>query len=119
MHENLPLSNNAFPYKKTTHFHNMVKNTNEFQKYTEEQYEADLQKWFNDTSYTKRQTNWTEKYAHEFKQWNSEIKNSKIYSEISTPANISIQKTAIISATPINTENLDITEMIEILQSKT
>jgi len=119
MHENLPLSNNAFPYKKTTHFHNMVENTNEFQKYTEEQYEADLQKWFNDTSYTKRQTNWTEKYAHEFKQWNSEIKNSKIYSEISTPANISIQKTAIISATPINTENLDITEMIEILQSKT
>jgi len=119
MHENLPLSNNAFPYKKTTHFHNMVENTNEFQKYTEEQYEADLQKWFNDTSYTKRQTNWTEKYAHEFKQWNSEIKNSKIYSEISTPANISIQKTAIISATLINTENLDITEMIEILQSKT
>jgi hypothetical protein len=119
MHENLPLSNNAFPYKKTTHFHNMVENTNEFQKYTEEQYEADLQKWFNDTSYTKRQTNWTEKYAHEFKQWSGEIKNSKIYSEISTPANISIQKTAIISATPINTENLDITEMIEILQSKT
>jgi len=119
MHENLPLSNNAFPYKKTTHFHNMVENTNEFQKYTEEQYEADLQKWFNDTSYTKRQTNWTEKYAHEFKQWNSEIKNSKIYSKLSTPANISIQKTAIISATPVNTENLDITEMIEILQSKT
>jgi len=119
MHENLPLSNNAFPYKKTTHFHNMVENTNEFQKYTEEQYEADLQKWFNDTSYTKRQTNWTEKYAHEFKQWSGEIKNSKIYSEISTPANISIQKTAIISATPVNTENLDITEMIEILQSKT
>jgi hypothetical protein len=116
MHENLPLSNNAFPYKKTTHFHNMVENTNEFQKYTEEQYEADLQKWFNDTSYTKRQTNWTEKYAHEFKQWSGEIKNSKIYSEISTPANISIQKPAIISATLINTENLDI---IEILQSKT
>ena len=131
MHENLPLSNNAFPYKKTTHFHNMVENTNEFQKYTEEQYEADLQKWFNDIPYTKRQTNWTEKYAHEFKQWSGEvlpplggehstlkgeIKNSKIYSEISTPANISIQKPAIISATLINTENLDI---IEILQSKT
>jgi len=104
--------------KKTTHFHNMVENTKESRKYTEEQHKADLQKWFNDTPYTKRQTNWTEKYAHEFKQWNSEIKNSKIYSKLSTPANISIQKTAIISATPVNTENLDIIEMIEILQLK-
>jgi hypothetical protein len=99
----------------------------EVRKYTEEQYEADLQKWFNDTSYTKRQTNWTEKYAHEFKQWSGEIKTSsqllesKIYSKLLTPANIvagcnsSIQKTTIMSATPINTENLDITKYIEIL----
>ena len=105
--------------QKPTHFYDMVENTNEVQKYTEEQYEADLQKWFNDTSYTKRQTNWTEKYTHVFKQWSGEIKDNKIYSKISTSANISIQKTAIISATPINTKNLDITEMIEILQLKT
>ena len=98
---------NVFIHKKTTHFHDMVENTNEFKKYTEEQYEADLQKWFNDTSYTKRQTNWTEKYTHVFKQWSGEIKDNKIYSKIST------------SATPINTKNLDINEMIEILQLKT
>ena len=125
---------NVFIHKKTTHFHDMVENTNESQKYTEEQYEADLQKWFNDTSYTKRQTNWTEKYAHEFKQWSGEIKTSsqllesnadKRSSSLLTPANIvaecnistsvdtlkgsSIKKTTLMSAT------LDITEYIEIL----
>ena len=131
---------NVFIHKKTTHFHDMVENTNEFQKYTEEQYEADLQKWFNDTSFIKKQTNWTEKYAHEFKQWSGEIKTSSQLlesnanersSSLLTPANIvaecnsstsvdalkgsSIQKTTIMSATPINTENLDITKYIEIL----
>jgi len=121
--------NEVFIHKKTTHFHDMVKNTNESRKYTEEQYEADLQKWFNDTSYTKRQTNWTEKYAHEFKQWSGEIKTSSQLlesnangrsSSLLTPANIvaecntPIEKTTLMSATKMSA-TLDITEYIEIL----
>ena len=90
----------------------------ETSKYTEEQYNADLQKWFHDTKldkkYTKGQTNWTEKYAHEFKKWSGEIRENKIdISPRLLESNISIQKTIINSATPINMENLDITEMIK------
>ena len=102
-------------YKKTYHFIDMLDNTknNELQKYTEEQYEADLQKWANDSKYTKGDTKWTEKYAHTFKKFSGEIKEKKIViSPNLLENNISIQKTAIMTATPINTENLDITEMI-------
>jgi hypothetical protein len=102
-------------YKKTSHFIDMLDNTknNELQKYTEEQYEADLQKWANDSKYTKGDTKWTEKYAHTFRKFSGEIKENKIViSPNLLENNISIQKTAIMSATPINTENLDITEMI-------
>lgn len=102
-------------YKKTYHFIDMLDNTknNELQKYTEEQYEADLQKWSNDSKYTKGYTNWTEKYAHTFRKFSGEIKEKKIViSPNLLENNISIQKTAIMTATPINTENLDITEMI-------
>ena len=102
-------------YKKTSHFIDMLDNTknNELQKYTEEQYEADLQKWSNDSKYTKGDTKWTEKYAHTFRKFSGEIKEKKIViSPNLLENNISIQKTAIMTATPINTENLDITEMI-------
>ena len=107
-------------YKKTSHFVDMLENTknNELHKYTEEQYEADLQKWASDSKYTKGQTNWTEKYAHIFKKFSGEIKEKKI---VILPEllenNISIQKTEIMSATPINTDNLGITEMIGIIKT--
>ena len=97
----------------------MTNTTNkETSKYTEEQYNADLQKWFYDTKlnekYIKGQTNWTEKYTHEFKKWSGEIRENKIdISPRLLESNISIQKTIINSATPINMENLDITEMIK------
>jgi len=102
-------------YKKTSHFIDMLDNTknNELQKYTEEQYEADIQKWVNDSKYTKGDTKWTEKYAHTFRKFSGEIKENKIViSPNLLENNISIQKTAIMTATPINTSNLDITEMI-------
>ena len=102
-------------YKKTSHFIDMLDNTknNELQKYTEEQYEADLQKWVNNSKYTKRDTNWTEKYAHTFKKFSGEIKEKKIViSPNLLENNILIQKMAIMTAMLINTENLDITEMI-------
>lgn len=102
-------------YKKTSHFIDMLDNTKkyELQKYIEEQYEADLQKWSNDSKYTKGDTKWTEKYAHTFRKFSGEIKEKKIViSPNLLENNISIQKTAIMTATPINTENLDITEMI-------
>ena len=55
-----------------------------------------------------------EKYAHTFKKFSGEIKEKKIViSPKLLENNISIQKTAIMSATPINTENLDITEMMQ------
>jgi hypothetical protein len=89
-------------YKKTSHFIDMLDNTknNELQKYTEEQYEADLQKWSNDSKYTKGYTKWTEKYTHTFKKFSGEIKENS-YSPKLLENNISIQKTAIMSATPI------------------
>ena len=113
-HKKLPEESKNM-YKKTSHFIDMLDNTknNELQKYTEEQYEADLQKWSNDSKYTKGDTKWTEKYAHTFRKFSGEIKEKKIViSPNLLENNISIQKTAIMTATPINTENLDITEMI-------
>ena len=113
-HKKLPEESKNM-YKKTSHFIDMLDNTknNELQKYTEEQYEADIQKWVNDSKYTKGDTKWTEKYAHTFKKFSGEIKEKKIViSPKLLENNISIQKTAIMSATPINTENLYITEMI-------
>ena len=56
-------------YKKTSHFTDMLENTKNIdpQKYTEEQYNTDLKKWFEhvkqNEKYTKGQTNWTEKYS--------------------------------------------------------
>ena len=110
----LILSNVSITYL-IYHFIDRLDNTknNELQKYTEEQYEADLQKWSNDSKYTKGYTNWTEKYAHTFRKFSGEIKEKKIViSPKLLENNISIQKTAIMTATPINTENLDITKMI-------
>ena len=45
-------------YTKTSHFIDMLDNTknNKLQKYTEEQYKADLQKWANGSKYTKGDT---------------------------------------------------------------
>ena len=115
----LILSNVSITYL-IYHFIDRLDNTknNELQKYTEEQYEADLQKWANDSKYTKGDTKWTEKYAHTFRKFSGEIKEKKIViSPKLLENNISIQKTAIMTATPINTENLDITEMINILNN--
>jgi hypothetical protein len=61
-------------YKKTSHFANMLENTKDIEthKYTEEQYNADFKKLFEDVKqnekYTKGQTNYTKKYAHIFKK---------------------------------------------------
>ena len=119
--ENTPRSKNkciqnSLNYQKTSHFVDMLENTkiNELHKYTEEQYEADLKNWASDSKYTKGQINWAEKYAHTFKKFSGEIKEKKIViSPKLLENNISIQKTEIMSATPINTENLDITEMMQ------
>ena len=111
----LILSNVSITYL-IYHFIDRLDNTknNELQKYTEEQHEADLQKWANGSKYTKGDTKWTEKYAHTFKKFSGEIKEKKIViSPKLLENNISIQKTEIMSATPINTENLDITEMMQ------
>ena len=66
-------------YQKTSHFVDILDNTkiDKLQKYTEEQYEADLQKWASDSKYTKGQINWEEKYAHTFKKFSGEIKEKK------------------------------------------
>ena len=103
-------------YQKTSHFVDMLENTkiDELHKYTEEQYEADLQNWASESKYTKGQINWAEKYAYTFKKFSGEIKEKKIViSPKLLENNISIQKTEIMSATSINTENLDITEMMQ------
>lgn len=123
IHKNLPLSNNASIYKKINHFHNLIETANDFPKYTEEQYHADLQKWSSDASYTKGQINWTEKYAHLFKQWSGEINENKTIIMSATPINtekldITVRKELIMSATSINTENTDITEIIKNIQLK-
>ena len=126
-HKNLPLSNNDFGYKKTNHFHKSIEDTNksieDANKYTEEQYYADLQKWSIDASYTKGQIDWCEKYAHLFKQWSGNINENKMIIMSATPINtekldITVKKEPIMSATPINTEKSDITEMIENIQLK-
>jgi hypothetical protein len=107
---------NSLNYQKTSHFVDILDNTkiDKLQKYTKEQYEADLQKWASDSKYTKGQINWEEKYAHTFKKFSGEIKEKKIViSPELLKNNIPIQKTEIMSATPINTENLDITEMMQ------
>lgn len=107
-------------YKKTSHFANMLENTKDIEthKYTEEQYNADLKKWFEDVKsnekYTKGQTNWTEKYAYMFKKFSGEISEDKIYSLSQTLEKNELNKKIVItSATPINTENMDITEIIK------
>jgi len=107
---------------KISHFANMLENTKDIEthKYTEEQYNADLKKWLEDVKqnekYTKGQTNWTEKYAHFFQKWSGKISEDKIYSSFQTleilVRNELNKKIVITSATPINTESMDITEMI-------
>ncbi len=111
-------------YKKTSHFANMLENTKdkdiETHKYTEEQYNADLNKWFEDVKsnekYTKGQTNWTEKYAHLFQKFSGKISEDKIYISSQTleinERNELNKQIVLMSATPINTENIDITEII-------
>ena len=51
-------------YGKTSHFSNWLEYTKDIepQKYTEEQFNADLQKWVEDEKYTKGQMNSIEKY---------------------------------------------------------
>jgi len=77
-------SNKKEMYKKTSHFSDMLDNTKDIepQKYTEEQYNADLKKWFEDVKqnekYTKGQTNWTEKYAHIFEKFSGKTIEDKI-----------------------------------------
>lgn len=109
-------------YKKTSHFANMLENTKDIEthKYTEEQYNADLNKWFEDVKsnekYTKGQTNWTEKYAHLFQKFSGKISEDKIYISSQTleinERNELNKQIVLMSATPINTENIDITEII-------
>ena len=113
---------------KTSHFTNMLENTKDIEthKYTEEQYNADLKKWLEDVKqnekYTKGQTNWTEKYAHFFKKWSNKISEDKIYISSQTleilVRNELNKKIVITSATPINTENIDITEIIDNLKNE-
>ena len=51
-------------YQKTNHFSNWLENTKgiEPQKYTNEQFSADLKKWVQDEKYSKGQINSTEIY---------------------------------------------------------
>ena len=51
-------------YDKTSHFSDWLENTKDIepQKYTDEQFNADLKKWVEDEKYSKGQMNSTEKY---------------------------------------------------------
>lgn len=106
-------------YKKTSHFTNLLENTKDIEtyKYTEEQYNADLKKWFDDVKYTEGQTNWYEKYAHLFQKFSGKISKDKIYISSQTleinERNELNKQIVLMSATPINAENIDITEIIK------
>jgi len=113
-------SNKKEMYKKTSHFTDMLENTKDIEppKYTEEQYNADLKKWFENVKqnekYTKGQINWTEKYAHIFEKFSGKINEDKI--DISSQT-IETLKEDELSATPMKNENTDITEMIDNLKN--
>jgi len=111
-------------YKKTSHFTDMLENTKDIkpQKYTEEQYNADLKKWFEDVKqnekYTKGQTNWTEKYARAFEKFSGKINEDNKSQTIETlKEDEQNKKIVIMSATPLKNENVDITEMIDNLKN--
>jgi len=111
-------------YKKTSHFTDMLENTKDIepQKYTEEQYNADLKKWFEDVKqnekYIKGQTNWTEKYSDIFEKFSGKISEDNKSQTIETLGEKKLNKEVVImSATPIKNENINITEMIDNLKN--
>jgi hypothetical protein len=82
------------------------------QKYLEEQYDADLQKYSEDKCTDPQK---------EFKKWSGTIKNKRIAlmsaTQILTNNLDIINNIQMMSATPILTNNLDIVNYIEILQN--